>query len=112
MGRIILLWPPGLQTRSTYKTDAPKANGVLMKLSLSFSLSKKMYHVAVKAYQVPTCTGTRSPILLRLVCGRTPVATLGMWADPGRALSVGSGAKRRVGSDIGKHTIKNCCNHD
>eukprot|EP01043_Picozoa_sp_COSAG02_P018958 COSAG02_NODE_899_length_16096_cov_19.762956_5_plen_97_part_00 len=58
-------------------------------------------HIAVKAYQVPTCTGTRSTILLRLVCGRTPVATLGMWADPGRALSVGSGAKRRVGSDIG-----------
>eukprot|EP01043_Picozoa_sp_COSAG02_P013151 COSAG02_NODE_521_length_20750_cov_10.721079_22_plen_97_part_00 len=70
------------------------------------------YHIAVKAYQVPTCTGTRSTILLRLVCGRTPVATLGMWADPGRALSVGSGAKRRVGSDIGKHTIKNFCNHD
>eukprot|EP01043_Picozoa_sp_COSAG02_P038237 COSAG02_NODE_2934_length_7705_cov_11.991191_4_plen_107_part_00 len=40
-------------------------------------------HIAVKAYQVPTCTGTRSPISLRLVCGRTPVATLGMWADPG-----------------------------
>ena len=69
-------------------------------------------HIAVKAYQVPTCTGPRSPILLRLVCGRTPVATLGMWADPGRALSVGSGAKRRVGSDTGKHTRKNYCNHE
>ena len=46
-------------------------------------LCQLSYHIAVKAYQVPTCTGTRSPILLRLVCGRTPVATLGMWADPG-----------------------------
>ena len=26
-----------------------------------------LYHIAVKAYQVPTCTGTRSPVLLRLV---------------------------------------------
>ena len=43
---------------------------------------------SLEAYQVPTCTGPRSPILLRLVCGRTPVATLGMWADPGRALSI------------------------
>ena len=78
----------------------------------SLGILVDLNHIAVKAYQVPTCTGPRSPILLRLVCGRTPVATLGMWADPGRALSVGSGAKRRVGSDTGKHTRKNYCNHE
>ncbi len=37
---------------------------------------------SLEAYQVPACTAPRSPILLRLVCGRTSVATLGMWADP------------------------------
>ena len=81
-------------------------------LNVTCIIKMRPNHIAVKAYQVPTCTGPRSPILLRLVCGRTPVATLGMWADPGRALSVGSGAKRRVGSDTGKHTRKNYCNHE
>ena len=54
----------------------------------TFTIQLHLRSQCLEAYQVPTCTGPRSPILLRLVCGRTPVATLGMWADPGRALSV------------------------
>ena len=63
-------------------------------------------HIAVKAYQVPTCTGPRSPILLRLVRGRTPVATLGMWADPGRALSVRSSPLQRRGRGTIRHSTQ------
>ena len=67
-------------------------------------------HIAVKAYQVPTCTGTRSPILLRLVCGRTPVATLGMWADPGRAFANGGIVVEKRGcSTLG---MKACKHYD
>ena len=67
-------------------------------------------HIAAKAYQVPTCTGTRSPILLRLVCGRTPVATLGMWADPGRAFANGGIVVEKKGcSTLG---MKACKHYD